>query len=184
MNKKYIILLIVLVIVLTLLIISLKTVKTELQPISKIVDYDNINEENIIKNETTSTYINNSTVKNDIISTTITNSSYTPNSENIIPEENDNTTLNFDNVTFYATIENINEYNGKTTVLVKGLDENDINYRGKYTFLIKDYTEIISNNITVEKSYLKENQTVLIEFTGDVLESSPAQIDVLKIVIE
>lgn len=170
MNKKYIILLVV-VILLLVLTISLKTVKMEQQPIPNGTYYDNINEQNIIKN--------------DVISVTTTNSSYTLDNENSVLENNSNNLdIQFANVTFLATIEKINEYNGKTIIFAKGLEENDINFKGNFIFEIKETTEIFLNNDIAEKKDLKTGQTILIEFTGEVLESSPAQIDVTKIVIQ
>ena len=41
-------------------------------------------------------------------------------------------------VTFEAIIEDIVEYNGNYTFLVKGIESNDINHTGEYTFMIKD----------------------------------------------
>lgn len=78
--------------------------------------------------------------------------------------------------TFYATIKDIREYNGYTNVLVSGLDINDINYRSEFYFSIKETTDIIWQNVKIDKSELEVGDTVSITFTGGVLESYPGQI--------
>lgn len=75
---------------------------------------------------------------------------------------------------FYATIEEIREYNGITTVLVKGLDVNDINHRGEFDFSIDANTELLWHGTKIEISDLKEGQNISITSTGEVLERYPA----------
>ena len=75
---------------------------------------------------------------------------------------------------FYATIEEIREYNGTTTVLVKGLDVNDINHRREYDFSIDDDTKLLWHGTKIEISDLKEGQNISITSTGEVLERYPA----------
>lgn len=75
---------------------------------------------------------------------------------------------------FYATIEEIREYNGITTVLVKGLDVNDINHRGEFDFSIDNDTELLWHGTKIEISDLKEGQNISITSTGEVLERYPA----------
>lgn len=75
---------------------------------------------------------------------------------------------------FYATIEKITKYNGITTVLVKGLDVNDINHRGEFDFSIDANTELLWHGTKIEISDLKEGQNISITSTGEVLERYPA----------
>lgn len=77
---------------------------------------------------------------------------------------------------FYASIEEINEYNGVTSVLVKGLQNNDVNYRGEFEFSIDDDTEIFWKETKVEVSDLKVGQKISITSTGDVLERYPVEL--------
>ena len=85
---------------------------------------------------------------------------------------------------FYATIEEIREYNGTTTVLVKGLDVNDINHRGEFDFSIDANTELLWHGTKIEISDLKEGQNISITSTGEVLERYPAGLTkVTKIVV-
>ena len=85
---------------------------------------------------------------------------------------------------FYATIEKISEYNGITTVLVKGLDVNDINHRGEYDFSIKNDTKLLWHGTEIKKSDLKEGQNISITSIGEILERYPAGLTkVTKIVV-
>ena len=85
---------------------------------------------------------------------------------------------------FYATVEKITEYNGITTVLVKGLDINDINHRGEYDFSIDDDTKLLWHGTEIKKSDLKEGQNISITSTGEVLERYPAGLTkVTKVIV-
>lgn len=85
---------------------------------------------------------------------------------------------------FYASIEEINEYNGVTSVLVKGLENNDVNHRGEFEFSIDDDTEIFWKETKVEVSDLKVGQKISITSTGDVLERYPVElIKVTRVII-
>lgn len=85
---------------------------------------------------------------------------------------------------FYATVEKITEYNGITTVLVKGLDVNDINHRGEYDFSIDDDTKLLWHGTEIKRSDLKEGQNISITSTGEVLERYPAGLTkVTKIIV-
>ena len=85
---------------------------------------------------------------------------------------------------FNAKIKEIREHNGITTILIEGLETNDINHRGDFDFSIGNDTELLWNNTKIEISDLKEGQTVLITSTGEVLESYPAQLtEVTKIIV-
>ena len=85
---------------------------------------------------------------------------------------------------FNAKIKEIREHNGITTILIEGLETNDINHRGDFDFSIDNDTELLWNNTKIEISDLKEGQNVSITSTGEVLESYPAQLtEVTKIIV-
>ena len=85
---------------------------------------------------------------------------------------------------FNAKIKEIRENNGITTILIEGLETNDINHRGDFDFSIDNDTELLWNNTKIEVSDLKEGQDVSITSTGEVLESYPAQLTkVTKIIV-
>lgn len=93
---------------------------------------------------------------------------------------------------FNAKIKRISEYNGITTVLIKGLESNDINHRGEFDFSIDNNTQILwiepkstkSSYTAIDSSKLKEGQNISITSTGYVLESSPAQLTkVTKVIV-
>ena len=85
---------------------------------------------------------------------------------------------------FNAKIKAIREYNGITTILIEGLETNDINHRGEFDFSIDNDTELLWNNTKIEVSDLKEGQDVSITSTGEVLEIYPAQLTkVTKIIV-
>lgn len=99
---------------------------------------------------------------------------------------------NAEETVFDAEIKRINTYNGITTILVKGFETNEINYRGEFDFSIDDDTKILwvepnsikSSYTELDLSKLKENQKVSITSTGEVLESSPAQLTkVTKVIV-
>lgn len=83
---------------------------------------------------------------------------------------------------FYAKIKEINEYNGITTLLVEGIEENSINYRGEFTFTVND-TEIFWNNEKVNITSLKENQIISIVSFGEIMEIYPARLTKVKKII-
>jgi len=101
------------------------------------------------------------------------------NIENI--DSNPVNTVNHDNNkeyvygdVFYAKIKKVSTYNSITTILVEGLEVNDINHRGLFEFSIKDDTELLWRGTEIKLSDLKEGQNVSITSIGSVLESSPA----------
>lgn len=97
-----------------------------------------------------------------------------------LQENQDNT----EGDTFSAIIKEIREANDTTTVLVEGLESNDINHRGEFDFSIDSDTELLWNNTKIEISDLKEGQTVSITSTGEVLERYPAGLTkVIKVVV-
>lgn len=77
--------------------------------------------------------------------------------------------------TFYATIKEIKEYNGIITLLVEGIESNDINHRGEFTFNINK-TQILLNNEKVDKSYLKKETLIIIGKYDAVQETYPARL--------
>ena len=84
--------------------------------------------------------------------------------------------------TFYAMIEEISEYNGNYSLLVKGLEVNDINGRGEFSITVKDTTKLIWRGTKINITDLKVGQNISITYDGMVLTSYPGQIpNVLKI---
>lgn len=85
--------------------------------------------------------------------------------------------------TFDAKIEEVKEYNGKYSLLVNGLDTNEINYKSEFWCSIRETTKLLDvKNNKIEVTDLKEGQTVSITYIGGVQESYPAQIgNVLKV---
>lgn len=82
--------------------------------------------------------------------------------------------------TFYATIKEINEYEGTITLLVEGLESNkDVNKRGRFTFSIND-TKILLNDSEVDKSYLKKGMLIVIGDYAYVQETYPARLVKVK----
>lgn len=80
--------------------------------------------------------------------------------------------------TFYASVENI----GDNSLIVSGLDINDINSRGKFQLTLTGHTLMEWNNTPIELSDLKPGSRISVSYTGEVAESDPAQIkEVTKI---
>ena len=116
-------------------------------------------------------------------------------SDNSIISNEINNNQNKENINgdkFNAKIKKISEYNGRVTILVEGLETNDINHKGKYDFSIDDDTKILwINPKSIKSSYtelnvsnLKEGQNVSITSTGSVLESYPAKLTkVTKVIL-
>ena len=91
---------------------------------------------------------------------------------------------NIENNVFNARIKEIREYNGITTILIEGLESNDINHRGEFDFSVDNDTELLWKEAKIELSSLKEGQNVSITSTGEILESYPAQLTkVTKIIV-
>lgn len=74
--------------------------------------------------------------------------------------------------TFYATISDIHE----STLTVKGMEINDINFRGEFNFSLVEETMITwrYTNISIEDLNLGDN--ISITFSGEILETYPVQI--------
>ena len=73
---------------------------------------------------------------------------------------------------FHARISEIRQKG----LLVNGLDSNSINYRGAFSFSVKEETELLKENEKIQLSDLKIGDVVYVEFTGETMESYPAQI--------
>lgn len=72
--------------------------------------------------------------------------------------------------TFYATVTEVYE----TTLAVKGLDINQINYRGDFSLVLSEDTELIWRGTSAELSEFRPGLTVSVSFTGYILETDPA----------
>lgn len=68
--------------------------------------------------------------------------------------------------TFYATITQIRE---NSSISVKGLEINDINYRGKFNFSIKDNTIMTWRSESINISDLNVGDTISITFTDETI---------------
>lgn len=75
---------------------------------------------------------------------------------------------------FNAKIEKITEYEGITTVLIEGLDTNDINHRGKFDFVVTEKTKLLWRGTKIQLSDLKVGQTISITAAQEVLLKYPA----------
>jgi len=77
---------------------------------------------------------------------------------------------NIGNDVFKATIKEIREYNGITTILIKGLESNDINYRGKFIFAIRDDTILTWRGIEIKSYDLVQGNNIAITFVDKELD--------------
>ena len=84
---------------------------------------------------------------------------------------------------FVANIKEISNYNEITTVLIEGLESNDINYRGKFEFTVDNDTKLLWKEQKIELSDLKEGQIISITATGEILEKYPAKLTKVTTVI-
>ncbi len=86
-----------------------------------------------------------------------------------VGRNNSNTKMN-NSTTFYATIKEIKD----NSLLVSGLEINDINSRGDFSFSIEDATilEWRHSPITVED--LEVGDTISVTYGGVILETYPA----------
>ena len=80
--------------------------------------------------------------------------------------------------TFYAEILEING----SSLLVKGLSVNDINFRGEFSFSVSEKTKLEWRYTEITLSDLDVGDTVSITFKGEIMESYPAIIsEIVKI---
>lgn len=96
--------------------------------------------------------------------------------ERIVIPDNSETVLGD---TFYAKITEIHD----NYLLVDGLDINDINFRGKFSISLSEKPAFVWHGTSIEKSKLSVGNTISITFSGDILESSPAQINTVYRII-
>lgn len=61
-------------------------------------------------------------------------------------------------------------------ITVEGLPVNDINGRGAFSFTVSHDTPITWRSTAVAVSTLRQGNTLAVTYTGDVLESDPAQL--------
>ena len=95
-----------------------------------------------------------------------------------IESASQNISYNNNQQTFYAEIEEIKD----NFILVKGLSVNDINFRGEFTISVVGETELEWKNTKINVTDLNVGDNISITFTGEILDSYPAQIkDVVKI---
>lgn len=73
---------------------------------------------------------------------------------------------------FHAQISEVRQQG----LLVNGLDSNSINYRGAFSFFVKEEAELLNEDEKIQLSDLKIGDVVYVEFTGEIMESYPAQI--------
>ncbi|MDZ5253653.1 hypothetical protein [Clostridium sp. LIBA-8841] len=77
-------------------------------------------------------------------------------------------------VSFYCKIAAIKE----SSLIVKGIPENDINHRGSFHFKVDSNTKILnSNNEKLNFEDLQLWQEVEVTYDGQVLETEPAQLE-------
>lgn len=81
--------------------------------------------------------------------------------------------------TFYAEIEKINE----NSILVKGLEVNDLNHLGEYEISISEETSIYWNYQPIKMDNLGVGDTIAITYNGIVKETYPAQIDEISQIV-
>lgn len=80
--------------------------------------------------------------------------------------------------TFYATVSDIRD----NAVTVTGMEVNDINFRGEFCFLVTEETEITWRYTDISLGDLEAGDNVSIAFTGEVMETSPAQIQGVEMI--
>lgn len=85
--------------------------------------------------------------------------------------------------TFEAEIKEVKEYKGKYSLLVDGLDTNEINYKTEFWCSIRETTKLFdAENNEIEATDLKNGQNVAITYAGGVMETYPGQIgNVLRV---
>lgn len=75
--------------------------------------------------------------------------------------------------TFYASIDQING----SSLLVTGLEVNDINSRGQFRFQITDHTALEWRHTPIEPTQLKAGDRISVTYTGAVEETYPAGLE-------
>ena len=77
---------------------------------------------------------------------------------------------------FFATVTEISEVG----ILVKGLDSNPLNYRYEFFLAVSRSTKYFKGDAPVSLSQLAVGDTVCVEFSGEIMESYPAQISQIE----
>ena len=77
-----------------------------------------------------------------------------------------------DSTTIYGEITQISG----DAITVEGLPVNDINGRGAFFFTVSHDTPITWRSTAVAASALQQGNTIAVTYTGEVLESNPAQL--------
>ena len=80
--------------------------------------------------------------------------------------------------TFYATVSDIRD----NAVTVTGMEVNDISFRGEFCFSVTEETEITWRYTDISLGDLEAGDNVSIAFTGEVMETSPAQIQGVEMI--
>ena len=80
--------------------------------------------------------------------------------------------------TFYATVSDIRD----NAVTVTGMEVNDINFRGEFCFSVTEETEITWRYTDISLGDLEAGDNVSITCTGEVMETSPAQIQGVEMI--
>ena len=75
--------------------------------------------------------------------------------------------------TFYATVEEIRD----NSILVQGLEINDINKRWEFQLFISGDTQFVWRGIPVTMDDLKKGDLISVTYTGLIQETSPAVIN-------
>ena len=84
--------------------------------------------------------------------------------------------------TFYAEIKEIIEKDEKVTLLIDGLDVNNINNRGEFYITIDKKVKLIWQGVNLDMSELKVGQNISITHDGGIQETAPARISNVYIV--
>ena len=87
-----------------------------------------------------------------------------------------------DTYTFYAKIKEIIENDEKITLLVDGLDVNNINNRGEFYITVDKETKLVWQGVNLNMDELKVGQNISITYDGGVQETAPARIPNVYIV--
>lgn len=80
--------------------------------------------------------------------------------------------------TFYATISDIQD----RRLTVKGMGINDINFRGEFNFSVSEETKITWRYTDISIEDLDVGDNISITFTGEILETYPAQITQVEVI--
>ncbi|MCI8495793.1 MAG: DUF3221 domain-containing protein [Lachnospiraceae bacterium] len=91
----------------------------------------------------------------------------------------ENSTQTLNSQTFYATISDIRD---DGTFTVTGMEINDINFRGEFSFSVVENTKITWRYTDILLEDLEVGDHISITFIGDILESSPKQIQQVEVI--